>query len=451
MRLGISNNILFSLFCLVFLLGCAPRHEESIRLITVQAEEKTSLLSYKSPEAAFGADLGGSVTFPVENGDFIWGNDDLILIPGKEFPDTISLRSRDFLSYLNGELYEIRIDTIKKILPWLQQMHREEILQLKVLLFSKPLPDSLKPYLQQMAQWNSHLDIMLNYDSAEAVDRDLGWLSQFFKPRALMIGTAPERMANLSAVNFPELEFLILGISKSDFGGSLPPLPSMKALFIGTHDIGLTPDFFNQNLQLEKLTVLVEQAAIPSTAPWSKLIHLKELNFSVDHMVPYDMARQHPDLRTLIVQKNFDVDSIQGLKKLKWLYLPAPPNQQDFDKIGTSLSSLELLSLFNTDSSQSFHSLNKFSQLKYLIIANKMGVDSTLYGFKGLKYLSVPEDYLEDSTRANALKRALPSTIIAPNSGLCMGTGWLLLLLPLAAGLFLLQRPVRNALRNNVS
>lgn len=444
-------NIHFScFFSLMLLLGCAPRHEDSIRLITLQAEEKTTLMSYKSPEAAFGAEIGGSVSFPVESGDLIWGDDDLILIPGNDLPDTISLRSKDFMSYLNGELYEVRIDTNKKLLPWLQQMHREEILQLNVLLLSKPLPDSLKPYLQQMAKWNSHLDIILNYDSAEAVDHDLRWLSQFFKPRALMIGTAPDKLNNLSAVNFPELEFLILGISGSDFAGSLPSLPSLKALFIGTNT-SLTPDFFSQNLQLEKLTVMVEGAAMPGTAPWRNLNHLTELNFAVDQMVPYNLARHHPDLRTLIIQKNFDVDSLQGLKRLKWLYLPAPVNQQDFDKIGTSLSSLELLSLFNTDSAKSFHSLNKLPQLKYLIIANQMGLDSTLYGFKGLKYLSVPEDYLKDSTRANALKRALPTTIIAPNSGLCMGTGWLLLLLPLAAGLFLLQRTIRYASQNNVS
>jgi hypothetical protein len=49
---------------------------------------------------------------------------------------------------------------------------------------------------------------------------------------------------------------------------------------------------------------------------------------------------------------------------------------------------------------------------------------------KDLRYLSVPGNSRQDSAYILALEKALPGCIIVPNSGACLGSGWLLLMVP---------------------
>ncbi|MBN2481373.1 MAG: hypothetical protein JXB19_06520 [Bacteroidales bacterium] len=56
-----------------------------------------------------------------------------------------------------------------------------------------------------------------------------------------------------------------------------------------------------------------------------------------------------------------------------------------------------------------------------------------------LKYLSLPEDVFEDSTYIASLRNSLSERTIVPNSGLCLGSGWLFLIFPMIF-LFLLIR-----------
>jgi hypothetical protein len=448
-----KKTVVFCCFASLLLsFGCTRKSENAIRLITIRAEKKTTLITYKFPGVVYVADSSDFVSFPVEDGDIIL-SDDLALIIDKNFQDTISLRSEGQAAYLNEQLYEIRIDTTRKMLSWLDALTEEEVRNTKFLWFEQPPPDSYRPALQRIAKWSPHLGIVLGYDSAEVMTRELHWVGHLFNPRHLMMAGGLKDLTGLTSANFPDLEFLLLSISKEDSSVVLPPMPSIKSLFtfIENSETALHPDFFVNNLQLEKLTITGDGLTIAGPPPWKKLVRLKELNFAAKNMPPYGIARNHPDLQTLVIQEKFKIDSTAGLTKLKWLSIQTPISQQDLDQVPIGSPSIQLLHLLNSDTIQSLGSLGKLSQLKYLIISNEMNVDTSLYSLTGLKYLSVPEKYLLDSARANALRRSLPSTIIAPNSGVCMGSGWLLLLLPLAGALFLLQRPRGASSQRNVS
>ena len=85
--------------------------------------------------------------------------------------------------------------------------------------------------------------------------------------------------------------------------------------------------------------------------------------------------------------------------------------------------------------------LRDFSQLEYLLIQDELfGVDSVIMEMPHLKYLSMPYEFLEDSLNLEALQKALPNTIISSNSGFCLGSGWILILLPLSVLGFWFQK-----------
>ncbi len=158
-----------------------------------------------------------------------------------------------------------------------------------------------------------------------------------------------------------------------------------------------------------------------------------------DSLVPYSIAQHHPKLQTLTFATNGNLSAITDLKNLKWLTLATDFSKDDLDFLSVAVTNLELLRIANTDTLENYSALSKLSKLKYLIIANEPGIDTTLYHLKGLTYLSMSEDFMNDSVRFNALQCALPNTIISPNSGMCMGSGWLLLLIPLTGLCFFLH------------
>jgi hypothetical protein len=55
---------------------------------------------------------------------------------------------------------------------------------------------------------------------------------------------------------------------------------------------------------------------------------------------------------------------------------------------------------------------------------------NTIKSLKNLKYLSLPKGVINDSIKKAMIHQALPGTVLASNEGVCLGSGWLLLLIP---------------------
>jgi hypothetical protein len=66
------------------------------------------------------------------------------------------------------------------------------------------------------------------------------------------------------------------------------------------------------------------------------------------------------------------------------------------------------------------------------------------FSFKKLDYLTFGGYHSDDTVQIAAnneeLKKNLPNTIVVPSAGLCLGTGWVLLLIPLLIVFGLVKR-----------
>jgi hypothetical protein len=158
-----------------------------------------------------------------------------------------------------------------------------------------------------------------------------------------------------------------------------------------------------------------------------------------DTLNSYPFHQFHPQLERLSIFGEPDVSSIIKLKKLKWLAFGGTLSTKVLNNLSTH-PSIETLVISGADSLVDYSSLRNLKRLEYLIIVGKLKRDTTLYNIKKLRYLSIPEDFYNDSARFASLQKALPNTIITPNDGGCMGSGWLLILLPLSGVWFFLQR-----------
>jgi hypothetical protein len=131
------------------------------------------------------------------------------------------------------------------------------------------------------------------------------------------------------------------------------------------------------------------------------------------------------------------LDPLRNLHHLELLSLPPLVGQQEFaDIIGLnpSLKSVGLIGCVG------IKDLSPLKELKALVAAeiDLPGIDfATLEQLSSIKLLVIGQDQFESSPeKIEALSKALPNAQVVPGGGFCMGSGWILLVLPffLAAG-----------------
>lgn len=443
------NNIrLFILFIIILTLWqCKNKEEEDIRLITIQGSNVRRFLDF---DAVFSElDSLGHVNLLTKNGDWI-STEKFFISVRRDLPDTLIIKELDSLMYINGHLAGISIGKDSPPLIFFQRLSAEEIAHLRIIQIETPLQDSARPFLEKIALLNPTVDITYfsDNDSTDLLNRDLLWLSEKFSPRALFLDNEIDSVSLSRLVKFPCLETLLITHPiKGDH--QLPQLPHLKEIILYHIDdsTSVSADFFKENPNLERLTIVDGAGSDIDWTAIRSLKNLRHLHIESDSIVLNNPYRNYPQLTSLHLGSYKEAGSISGLfdeNKLKWLSLyPSddPFKGQDMMVLKDSFPELEYLEFKNKDSLLDYQFLKNFKKLKYLIVFGQVGLDSTLYAFDELRYLSLSEEFLKDSTNVVKLQSELPNTIIVPNSGACLGSGWLLLIIPLAALWFYFYRP----------
>jgi hypothetical protein len=276
----------------------------------------------------------------------------------------------------------------------------------------------------------------------------LFWLSQYFQPRALFLENEIDSITISSLSKFPSLETLLITIPiKGD--GYFPQLTHLKELIlINSEDsTSIGSDFFRAIPDLESLKIIDYEGVDIDWTSLNILKKLKNLSIESDSLYLNDIYGHHPQLKALHLELNKGGVFNSGIfkkNKLKWLSLNPTTDPflgQNLKVFQDSFPELEYLEFENNDSLLDYNNFKNFKNLKYLVVSGKVGLDSTLHNLDHLRYLSLSDDFLKDSVNVVKVKRALPNTIITPNSGACLGSGWLLLIIPLAGLWFYFLKP----------
>jgi len=366
-----------------------------------------------------------------------------------ELPDTLYIDNQDSVLYVNHKLVGIEIFygfPSGVIYPSLliKEMSDDEIEYIKYISIDDSISADAQNALKQIAGINPKLDITIETDSAALGSQCLDWLLQYFTPEHLSLGFVLDSLQLLKLSHLNSVKSLTLNVPLSWQNKVLPHFASLEqiSLFNNFEDsLLIGNDFFSKNLQLEKLNIIgiVKQNSIYT--PWHKLSHLKQFSILMygDTLDNYPYHQFHPHLERLSIFGDPDVTSILKLKKLRWLAYGGTLSTEVLNKLSKH-PTIETLVIRGVDSLMDYSSLKNLKHLEYLIIVDELNRDTTLFNLKNLSYLSIPEELYYDSARFATLQKALPKAIITPNHGGCMGSGWLLILLPLSGVWFLFHK-----------
>ncbi|GAA4280056.1 hypothetical protein GCM10022260_04770 [Gaetbulibacter aestuarii] len=388
----------------------------------------------------------------MRQGDFL-STDKFVISVHRDLEDTLSVQQIDSLLFINGHLTGISIGNNSPPLSFFNQLSEEEISHLRSIQVEKPILDSLRPYLKKIALLNPDIDLVYFYemDSVAQVNKDLLWVSKNFNPKAVFMENEADSISFSILAKFPSLETLMISVPKKD-SGYFMHLPHLKEIILinNSDSTFIGSNFFKENTDLESLRIIDFNGVDMDWTSLNNLKKLKSLYIESDSININALYENHPQLKFLhlgIYKQEVLNSDVFKKNKLKWLSIYPDDNplmEQNPKVFQDSFPELEYLEFKNNDTLLDYNNFKNFKNLKYLIVSGTVGLDSTLYNLDGLHYLSLSNDFLKDSVNVLKLKKALPNTIITPNSGACLGSGWLLLILPLAGLWFYFLKPKKH-------
>jgi hypothetical protein len=143
---------------------------------------------------------------------------------------------------------------------------------------------------------------------------------------------------------------------------------------------------------------------------------------------------------------------ITGLKDLVWLSLPRSVSQSQFDSLLPRFKFLQVLEILDCEGITDLTVLGSLTQLKALSVTSGPINPMSLGKLDHLSLLVVkPDTGVTGENQVKELRAQLPSTLVVPGKGFCLGSGWLLLLIPaVILGMFLMMflKPVITRGRN---
>jgi fructose-specific component phosphotransferase system IIB-like protein len=348
----------------------------------------------------------------------------------------------DSLVFINGKLNTVIISDTVDLLPWFRTMTATDISHIETIFFASKIPAGYTPYLKKIAGLKPAIALAFEEDDSLILQQDYAGLQDFFKPRFFKASVTQDKFALIG--QWKNAECLYLDLLDSVVTAPLPPMPALKECILNGDNVKtIGPSFFNNNTQLEKLTLMMK---VPDYSLLQPLDHLQELTINnAAHIADMSsITNKLNQLSVLIISGDYKpVDSLIHGKKLRWLGLPANTSQQQFNSLATNLPGLQVLEISGSDSITSLEALQQIPDLRGLVITDTVTDKKSLYALKKLRYLSLPQNNQQDSAYLVAMEKALPGCIVVPNSGACLGSGWLLLLAPLILLLGIITRKKR--------
>ena len=349
---------------------------------------------------------------------------------------------------LNDEIIFARVEEDDTHLEWLQSLANEKTILLRTLSIEADLPVDYWEALEKIAEVKQNISLVL--ESGTMPVKKL--LSLFNPPWILDDEHGDYDEKDLDMLHKADaLEFLYLpDVSLINFE-KLAKLPSLESIIVYDDSDGDLRELQHMK-QLISLSIIDGDFSSLNDLP--VLPNLKELNLTTcENLTDLSGISDFTSLRRLSLincDQISGLDELKNLTRLEYLSLPNNVSQEAFDLLIPELTTLDILKLVECEQVTNVDAIAEIPGLDCLIITNDDLEPESIYELNHLSYLAYPAEVFEDSTVLNELKEQLPKTILVPTDAFCMGSGWLLVLIPLALVLLILTSRIKRSERRSV-
>jgi hypothetical protein len=390
-----------------------------------------------------GAEEEDLAQIPVRDGDLLIYDDELVVLVTASDTGTLVIEGRGSVVTVDGTAVLLDVDTAEGA-QWLRTHTAEEMAALRMLTVESDPNEEVYSLLNELSVHNP--DLALVVDDEDYLPR----LLELFDPSFLLLADVPrgeyeqgllEREENLRHLFFAPYDRDLSFLSR------IPNLEKLTLSEWNPKETGPLPD----NLPALK-TVWVMGAKMEDLGALGIQPGLEELTLSFCEEGP-DSGRL--DLSALagygslqILSLTYcptvvDLSALASLENLEWLGLPGTTTQQQLERIVATHPDLTVLDLVAAERITDITPLGELSKVEGLLLKDGAPAEP-LYEMDGLEYLAVS---LEEGDGAfigeegfARLQTELPNTVVARVDPLCLGSGFILLLVPLLTGAWWVAR-----------
>lgn len=454
---------LFSIVLAVFIaFSCSQSSRHEIKIIHTKGV--TMLFNLSKSSTTFGPAMlkDSSSGIALQDGDMLYGaygKDKFEFIfqytPGLGKQLVFKWDSlQPFKISLNGQVFTASLQDSASWI-WIKNKSRETLSGLHSILLLLPLTDDEMKILSGLAQVKPNLNL---YIEAQAEMKQSEKILSMFKPEWLYFLTNDSvTISDSLLLKFGEINSLYLRIgSKTNVNiNQLSQLKNLKKMIL------VSPQDKGSGIDFKDFKKLSSFSLNESTLKSTRNINLPEDIGSLffmhcDNLTDVSSLASYKKLSTLGFSQCMElknISAIKGMKNLTWLSLPPSINQSQFDSLIPSLPSLQVLEMIYCDPIKNLEVLQKAKGLRALTLATENFDTTSLYRMKNLELLVIGSRSASDSidNKIQKLKTQLPNTLVVPGGGFCLGSGWILLIIPmvlLGVVLFRRTRQTHNGLNS---
>ena len=420
------------------------RKSESFYILDLDIEDEVSDFSKTQQFYSSVPDNNNSTSIVAEQGDVLILSDEFYFHLRQVNTGKMKFRTEDNIAYLNDKICSVYIPSNEKMIPWFEGVKDYDLSSLNFLDFASDISDGYLPYLEETGKIAP--DIGLCFADLKG---NAKMVMSYFRPRVIICQEVNNEDLPLLS-DLPQLE--VLAISFGDtVNDPLPSMPGLKELSVLNIDKSMivTPDLLSNNRQIERIIIYSEEFDLSLLKPLKGLRNL--IVSCADSLENYELLK---DFKSVEVFKpgweGFRYDMVPGaMSELRWVSFNTDASQDEFDKFIESHPDLEVVELINNSDISDLQALKNLMNLSVLSVGDTLTDLKTLLQLRNLKLTLLPGNVLNDSTIKAELQNSLPNTRLAEQNGVCLGSGWLLLLIPLIMLISLSYRSKRRKASQN--
>jgi hypothetical protein len=416
------------IFTLILITISCTQKQKPYSIVEFRGDEMVTNYTKNFIQNDYKADSSFQNAFLAEKGDLFTTSNNGVYLFREDSPRKFTVKTTGKACYFNDKIVSITIPGNDSLIPWIEQLKEPEISELGYVSLNSKFRESYIPCLTGLSKLKPGIGI--GYDREI---KDIDSLIKIFRPRILTTGSiSADDFKDLSALQ--EVEILSVILEDSTIVNPLPELPHLRTLIL-TDTRGDKPalNLLENNKQIENLVIMY--SGIIDLTLLSPLVNLKELVIGgTDTIVNAELIKNHKNLEVFIQNgSKFSYDqNLAELGKIRWINFSNADTQDDITNFIKKHPALEVVDINWNKKINSLQPLLDLKKIYGLTITDTLTDFNTLKSLKTLTFLSLPVSILNDSIKKAELRKELPGTLLVANHhGACLGSGWILLLVPL--------------------
>jgi hypothetical protein len=390
---------------------------------------------------------GGTAGLLLRDGDLIGGKAATVY-RASDGP-ALKPTSNKWSMHLAGKVVSVSLESGTEGREWLEKAPAQDLAAIRFLTLPDDPDATLLPTLKRLAAVNPSVALVVQSSAM------LKQVLPLFRPHVLILGAgALDAEARKIMADQQQVETLFVS---GDTPGSLdflPMLHGLRRLIVNGWDVakaGPLPAGLHNLRSIVVVGSTTKDLAALDAAP-AGLDELSLLGF--DDLADVRALAKWPGLKMLILsgsKKVLELPNLAGLTQLRWAGLPPETTQEQFVAFIAAHRDLKILELAGCEKVTDLAPLRELRELQGLILNGPYQHLEVVRDLKSLRFVGLHKDVFKKSPDQIAeIRKALPDALVVPVSGLCLGSGWILLLIPAVAAARLLawRRPATTGPRH---